>query len=244
MKKFIYPMILVLLFAACSSNKISKSMPAAEKMAIADQYFEQEKYHKAIPYYTEVVLDRNSIYTAEAQMKLGNCYFEQEKYMEARFEYQELIRLFKNYPEIGKAYFRIGVCYFEESLNPHYTQEETNKAILAFNTFLDKFPFHEKKDKALEYLDKCNYKLLEKTYYNGYAYYKLSDYSSALLYLEEITSLNMTDELDKMALYYSGKIYCYRKDKGNALLVLDKMKQRYPEADETAVIERLFEKIE
>ena len=243
MKKFIYPLILVLLFAACSSNKIIKSMPAAEKMAIADQLFEQEKYRKAIPYYEKVVLDRNSIYTAEAQMKLGNCYYEQEKYMEARFEYQELIRLFKKYPNIGEAYYRIGVCYFKESLKAHYTQEETNKAILAFNTFLEKFPFHEKKDKALDYLNRCNYKLLKKTYYNGYAYYKLSDYSSALLYLDEVTSLNMTDEIDKMALFYSGKIFSYRKDKGNTLLVLDKMKQRYPDADETAAIEKLFEKI-
>ncbi len=243
MKNTIYLLIFLLLFAGCSTNKIRKSMPVKEKMAKADLFYEQEKYHKAIPYYTEVVLDRNSIYTAEAQMKLGNSYYMQGKYMEARFEYQELIRLFKNYPEVGEAYYRIGVCYFEESLNPHYTQEETNKAILAFNTFLEKFPFHEKKEKALEYLNKCNYKLLEKTYYNGYAYYKLSDYSSSLLYLNEITSLNMVDELDKMALFYSGKIFCYRKDKGNALLVLDKMSQRYPEADETATIEKLFAKL-
>jgi outer membrane protein assembly factor BamD len=243
MKKILYLALLVLLFTACSSTKISKSIPVEEKMATADNFYQLEKYHKAIPYYTEVVLDRNSIYTAEAQMKLGNCYFNQNKFMEARFEYEELIRLFKNYPDIGEAYFRIGICYYEESLAPHYTQEETSKAILAFNTFIDKFPFHEKKTKAIEYLDKCNYKLIEKTYYNGYAYYKLSDYSSSLLYLEEVISENMTDELDKMALYLSGKIYCYRKDKGNALLVLDKLTQRYPEASETAIIEKLFNKI-
>ncbi|KQC04837.1 MAG: hypothetical protein APR54_08665 [Candidatus Cloacimonas sp. SDB] len=243
MKKFLYLILLLIIFTGCSSNKLLKSLPVEEKMAKANELYEQEKYHKAIPYYTEVVLNRNSIYTPEAQMKLGNCYFNQKKFMEARFEYQELIRLFKNYPDIGEAYFRIGVCYFEESLKPHYTQEETHKAILAFNTYLDKFPFHPRKNEALDYLEKCNYKLLEKAYYNGYAYYKLSDYSSALLYLEEITSLNLTDDLDKMALYYSGKIYSYRKDVGNMLLVLYKMKQRYPDAGETEAIEKLYEKI-
>ncbi|MFC1888044.1 outer membrane protein assembly factor BamD [Candidatus Cloacimonadota bacterium] len=243
MKKIIYLVIVVFLFGACSSTKISKSMSVEEKMAKADEFYNLEKYRKAIPYYTEVVLDRNSIYTAEAQMKLGNCYYYQDKFMEARFEYQELIRLFKKYSNLGEAYYRIGVCYFKESLKPHYTQEETRKAILAFETYLDKFPFHDKKEEAQDYLAKCNYKLLEKTYYNGYAYYKLSDYSSALLYLEEVTSLNITDELDKKALYYSGKIFCYRKDKGNTLLVLDKMKQRYPDADETKTIEKLLAKI-
>jgi len=166
MRKIVYLLTLVVIFTGCSSNKISKRIPVEEKMQKADELYDLGKYHKAIPYYTEVVLDRNSIFTAEAQMKLGNCFFNQNKFMEARFEYDELIRLFKNYPDIGDAYFRIGVCYFEESLKPHYTQEETKKSILAFNTFIDKFPFHEKKNEAYQYLDKCNSKLLEKTYFS------------------------------------------------------------------------------
>jgi len=243
MKKVIYIFLLAVIIAGCSSNKLARKTPVEEKMVKADELFELGKYHKAIPLYTEVVLDRNSIYTAVAQMKLGDCFYNQNKFLEARFEYDELIRLFKNYPEIGDAYYKIGICYFEDSLNPHYTQEETQKAILAFNTFINKFPFHEKKEDAYQYIDKCNYKLLEKAYYNGYTYFKLSDYSSALLYLDEVTSLNNIDELDKLALYYSGKIHCNRKDKGKALLVLEKMQQRYPDTKETDNIDKLFNKI-
>jgi len=243
MKRILLFIILAAVMAGCSSTKISKTMPAEQKMQMGDELYEAEKYRKAIPYYMEVVLDRKSIYTADAQMKLGHCYFNQNKFMEARFEYEELIRLFKNYPDIGEAYFRIGVCYYEDSLKPHYTQEETQKAILAFENFLDKFPFHEKNPDAEEMIEKCNFKLTVKTYYNGYAYYKLSDYSSALLYLDEVTEQNITDEIDRLALYYSGKIYCYRKDLGNALLVLDKMNNRYPDSKETTKINKLVNKI-
>ncbi|MBN1326968.1 MAG: outer membrane protein assembly factor BamD [Candidatus Cloacimonetes bacterium] len=237
-------MTLILCFSACSRNRISKSMPVEEKMRIGNEYFAAEKYHKAIPYFTEVVLDRKAAFTAEAQMKLAECYFYQNKFMSARFEYEELIRLFKKYPQINEAYFKIGVCYYQESLSPHYTQEETILAMNAFQTFIEKFPLDDKKLEAYDYIQKCQYKLLEKTFYNGYAYYKLFDYSSALMYFDEITSQQLMDELDKKALYYSARIYLTRKDEENIEKVLTKMKNRYPESEETIEIKARAEKLE
>lgn len=243
MKRILPVFLILLVIWGCSSTRAIKNLSSSEMMQIANDYFNRGKYHKAIPYYSEVVLDRRSNFTAEAQMRLGDCYFNQNKFLEARFEYEELIRLFKNYPEISRAYFNIGVCYFEESLSSHYTQEETRKAIDAFETYLVKFPLDENREKAQEYITLSEDKLLEKKYYNGYAYYKLWDYSSALLYFDEITQLDRNDDIHKMALYYSGMIHLYRKDKANALLVLTKMSQRYPEARETRKISELFEKI-
>ncbi len=243
MKKILFVSLILIVLIGCSKNQLTREMPVEDKMNIAEELFDQGKYHKAIPYYTNIVLDRNSIYTAKAQMKLGDCYFYQDNFLEARFEYEELIRLFKNYEDISKAYFNIGVCYFEESLSPHYTQEETEKAIVSFETFIEKFPFDERIDEALDYLEKCEYKLLEKKYNNGYAYFKMYDYSSALLYFDEITALNIIDKIDKMSLFYSGRIYIARKDKANALLIVDKMNTRYPDSKETKKINNLFKKL-
>jgi outer membrane protein assembly factor BamD len=243
MKKILFVSLILIVLIGCSKNQLTREMPVEDKMNIAEELFDQGKYHKAIPYYTNIVLDRNSIYTAKAQMKLGDCYFYQDNFLEARFEYEELIRLFKNYEDISKAYFNIGVCYFEESLSPHYTQEETEKAIISFETFIEKFPFDERIDEALDYLEKCEYKLLEKKYNNGYAYFKMYDYSSALLYFDEITALNIIDKIDKMSLFYSGRIYIARKDKANALLIVDKMNTRYPDSKETKKINNLFKKL-
>ncbi|MCK4696630.1 MAG: outer membrane protein assembly factor BamD, partial [Candidatus Cloacimonetes bacterium] len=243
MKKILFVSLILIVLIGCSKNQLTREMPVEDKMNIAEELFDQGKYHKAIPYYTNIVLDRNSIYTAKAQMKLGDCYFYQDNFLEARFEYEELIRLFKNYEDISKAYFNIGVCYFEESLSPHYTQEETEKAIISFETFIEKFPFDERIDEALDYLEKCEYKLLEKKYNNGYAYFKMYDYSSALLYFDEITALNIIDKIDKMSLFYSGRIYIARKDKANALLIVDKMNTRYPDYKETKKINNLFKKL-
>ena len=230
------------MLAGCSSNKVSKQLPVAKKMEIADEFFAKKKYHKAIPYYTDVAFERNSTFTSEAQMKLADCYFFQNKFTEARFEYQEFIRLFRDAKFINRAYFQVGVCYFEESLNPHYTQEETKNAITAFETFIEKFPFDERKKEAIEYIQKCQEKLIRKKLLNGYAYYKMHDYPAAFMYFEEIIELGNPGRTDKMALYYEARMYITRKDKINSLNIGEKLNSRYPDSKETVKINKLIKK--
>ena len=228
----------------CSKNKLYNNLPVVEKMKIADEFFDRGKYHKAVTLYSDIAFERNSILTAEAQMKLAECYFLQNNFMDARFELEEMIRLFPDYENISNAYFKIGICFYEESLSPHYTQEETERAIDAFEIFLEKFPFAENRDKAVEYIQKCHYTLLKKKYYNGYSYYKLYDYSSALMYFDEIIELGNLDKLDKMSLFYSTKIYINRKDKENALKTAGTLSIRYPNSKEAEKINKLLKKLD
>ncbi len=243
MKKILIAIIVIITLFGCSKNKLTQQMPIERKMEIGNEYMELGKYHKAIPYFTDVAFERNSKYTAEAQMKLGDCYFFQNKFIDARFEYEELIRLFHDYKDINMAYFQIGVCHYNESRPAHYTQEETERAITAFETFIEKFPFDEMKKDAIEYIQKCHYKLLEKKYYNGYAYYKMFDYSAALMYFDEIAELGNIDELDKMSLYYSARIYITRKDKENAVSTAGRLTVRYPGSEETEKINQFLQKL-
>lgn len=241
MKKSIYLILAVILLFGCSSNKVSKLIPLEKKMQIADDFFEREKYHKAIPYYESVALERNSLLSSQAQLKLADCYFKQNKFMDALLQYETLIKLYNDAEEINRAYFQVGICYWEESMNAHYTQEETYNAIDAFETFLEKFPFDERKMEAIEYIQKCHYKILKKKYYNGYAYYKMWDYPAALLYFDEIIELGNNDEIDKLSLYHAARIYITRKDKANTTLMLEKLNTKYPESKETAKINKLIQ---
>ncbi|MFO7895590.1 MAG: outer membrane protein assembly factor BamD [Candidatus Cloacimonadales bacterium] len=241
MKKIILMMSLLLLFVACSKYKLTDEMPASRKMEIAKEYFEDGKYNKAIPFLQQIAFERSSAYTAEAQMLLADSYFAQNKFTEARFEYQELIRLFKDYSRIGEAYFQIGVCYYEESLAAHYTQEETQLAIDAFETFINRFPFSQQKQEAIDYISQLNYKLLEKKYLNGYAYYKMFDYSAALLYFDEVIELGNKNELDRLSLYYAARIYAERENLEELNRIYQRLLTRYPESEETAKIAKLLE---
>lgn len=245
--KRILPIILILaalLAASCSRTRPMRHLSAAEKMQIADELFENGKYHRAIPYYTDVALDRRSAYTAQAQIKLADSFFQQDKFTEARLEYQEVIRLFRDHPEIERAYFQIGVCYYEESLGPHYTQEETHKAIDAFEDLIERFPFSTLREKAEQYLDDLNFKLLEKKFYNGYIYYKIYDYSAALMYFDEIMAEGEHNEIDKKSRYYATLIYMKREDKHNALAMIESMNRLYPDSNETQRLNRHRDRLE
>jgi outer membrane protein assembly factor BamD len=243
MKKLILAIIVVGVLTACSSNKAMKKMTVDQKMARGNELFELKKYNKAIPFFTDVAFERNSAFTAEAQMKLADSYFKQNKFLEARFEYEEVIRLFKEYAEINRAYFQVGVCYFEESLSPHYTQIETNMSISSFETYLEKFPKDSKRNDAIDYINKCHYKLLEKKYLNGYTYYRISDYSAALMYFDELTELGNTDKIDKNSLYYSAQIHIKRKDSIKAEKLVTKLTQKYPDSKEAKKITKAFTKL-
>ena len=233
----------MILLSACSRTRILKNLTIEQKMAYGDNYFEKKKYNLAKEFYSDIIYDRKTNYTAKAQIKLADCYFNMNKFDDARFEYEEYVRMFPDLPDVNRAFFQIGVCYYENSLPAHYTQSDTKSAIDAFNQFIDKFPNDKLISKAKEYLKKCHHKLIEKKYWNGYAYYKVYDYSAAMMYFKEVLRENLTDDIDKMTLYYSAKIYFKRNDKDNLQLYLAKLEEKYPDSKETRKIKKLFAKL-
>jgi len=240
MKKLIIPLIIILALFGCSRNRVRRTMPVERRMELANHYYDAGKYRRAIEHYTEVVFDRSSIHTPLAQFRLAESYFNMGRYAESVFEYRELIRLFPDFREINTAYFRIGEAYLNQSSNPHYSQTETVAAINAFEVFLDRFPFDQKRNQALEYIQEAQYKLLEKKYYNGYIYYKLFDYSSALLYLDEIIALGNHNELDRKSRYYAALIHIEREDQEKAGPMVESMREYYPNTRETNRVVRLY----
>ena len=240
MKKILILMIIIIAFAGCSRQRVRRSLPIERRMELADHYFERGQYRKAVDYYTDVVFERRSIHTPRAQFRLAESYFNMGRYEDAVFEYRELIRLFSDFRDINIAYFRIGEAKYHQSLPPHYCQQETHEAINAFNIFLDRFPFDERRGEALRYIQDAQYSLLRKKYYNGYIYYKLYDYSSSLLYLDEIIALGNRDELDRNSRYYAALIYIERRDRENAQSMVESLQERYPGSREAARVLRQF----
>jgi outer membrane protein assembly factor BamD len=205
-------------------------------MQQADSYFNVKKYAKAYPLYQQIVFERNSSIASDAQMKLAQCFFYLNKFSDAVVEYDQLIKLFPDYPNINQAYYQIGVCYLELSPKPQYSQEDTQKAIDAFQMFIDKFPNDKLRPSAVDDLQKAQYKLLEKEYNNGYIYYKMADYSASLLYFNEITALANQDRLERMSLYYSAKIYIAQKNWLLANQTFETLQKDFPKSKETRKI--------
>ncbi len=242
MKRIIYLLtLLVILAVGCSKNIDNR--PAEEKMADADAFFAKKKYAKAAILYQDIIFERTTLLTSVAQMKLADCYFADDKFYDARLEYEQMIKLFPDNENIADAYYKIGVCYFEESLPAHYTQEETNSAINAFTVFLDKFPNDPRKDDAIKYIQDCQFKLLEKKYENGRIYFKMEDYSGALLYLQEIMDLGNSNELDMNSHLFAGQIYKHWEQYDVAKAHLAVVMDRYPDTKAAKKARKVLMKI-
>lgn len=225
-------LLLGLILFGCSQTAKMRRMSVDEKMAAGNDFFAREKWRRAIPYFQEVVFERKTAFTNEAQHKLADCYYNMKKWSDARYEYQELIRLFPDYEDISTAYFRVGECWLNESLNFNYTQDETISAIDAFTVFIERFPNDERIPEAEAFIEDANYKLLRKVYTNGYIYWRMKDFSAALLYLDEVREAGMDDEIDCKAIYISARIHLYRKDMDKARTAIAELTQRYPDSKE------------
>ncbi|MDD4310334.1 MAG: outer membrane protein assembly factor BamD [Candidatus Cloacimonetes bacterium] len=234
--------ILILLagFTACSKNRTPES--SETKLKKADELFAKKKYARAATIYDEISFERKSAATAYATLQQAERYFATNKFADARSKYEQFIASFPDHQRVNHAYFQVGVCLYEESLPPQYDQDETIRSIEAFRLFIEKFPTDTKYTSALDYIRKCQYKMLEKTYMNGYIHFKMKDYSAALMYFDEIIILGNNDKLDRKSLYYSAKLHLHQKNRDKAEASFELLKSRYPSSKETKKISRHFNK--
>lgn len=231
-------LLLVIILASCARNKVELS--PENKMQKANELYARGKFARAAVLYDDITFERKSANSAIALMRLADCYFQINKFSDARLKYTLMTNTYPDHPEIETAFFRIGVCYFEESMPAQYDQTETGQAIEAFRIFADKFPNSALLPEAIEYIRKAQYKLIEKKYHNGYIYYKMKDYSAALMYFNEIIALGNTDKLDRQSLYYATRISIIHKNSEQANNLWGRLKDRYPNSREARKLNRFF----
>jgi len=235
MKKLILLIALIGLLTACSNN-LYENKSEAERFEIANNYFNQGKYRKAIPIFESIVSYKTSGITTNAQAKLAESYYLMGQYENARLEYQFLMRYSSNMADLEIAYFRIGECYWKISEPASYTQDETSVAISSLEEYLIRYPTGKYRTEAIEIIKEAELKLLEKSYLNGYTYYMLSDYPAALLYFSDVLATGTVSEIDMKSAYYSAKIYYEQGNMDRANSFKEYLKLSYPD-------EKLTEKI-
>jgi len=228
MKKLFLIIVIIGLLVGCSNNLYEKKSES-ERFEIANSFFDKGKYRKAIPIYESIVSYKTSGITTNAQAKLAESYYRMKQYENARLEYQFLMRYSSNMADLEIAYFRIGECYWKTSEPASYTQDETTAAISSLEEYLTRYPTGKYRAEAIEIIKQAEFKLLEKTYLNGYTYYMLSDYPAALLYFSEVLAEGFSSEIDMKSAYYSAKIYYEQGNMERANSFKEYLKLSYPD---------------
>lgn len=242
MKKLMILLLIALaLLGACSRNRDRSNLPVEQKLALADSLYAAGKYARAAVLYDEISFERRSGSSAHALIRLGESYLAVNRWADARLRFEQFIRTFPENARLSDAYYNIGISYYEESLPAQYDQALTNSAITAFRNFISRYPSDPRYADAISYIRKAQYKLIEKKYRNGYIYYKMKDYSAALMYFNEVIELGNMDDLDRNSLYYSAKLHLAQGNRAEARASYNRLGTRYPESKEYRKLRRRFD---
>jgi outer membrane protein assembly factor BamD len=99
-----------------------------------------------------------SRYAALAELRTADTYFDQAKHIEAIDAYRTFVQRRPNHPEVPYALYRIGESHFQQRPSdfilfpPTYEKDlgTTKDALRAFETYLQRFPQHDKVPAARE----------------------------------------------------------------------------------------------
>ena len=190
-RSYILFSLLIALTACSEYQKVLKSKDVDYKYDMALQYFNDKEYVKA-----QTLLDDVAAYykgterSQDVTIYLARSYMGQKDYSSAADYFQAYIR---NYPKgkyAAEAAFQTGHCYFLDAPDPRLDQDFTNRAIDAFDIFMETYPNNPYVQQALTEQNQLYDRLAYKELLNAQLYYKLGMYLGNNYLSCEITARN------------------------------------------------------
>lgn len=204
MKKIISVLLVVLFFSSCNEYQDAlKKDDAAFKFEVGTRLFEAGKYSKASRLFEQLAPSYRGKPQGE---KLFYMYaislYKTKQYYLAGYQFDSFN---SGYPKSEKAEecAYLGAKSYS-MLSPVYTidQTDTYKAIEKIQEFIDRYPNSQYIVEANEISKKLNDKIEHKVYENAYAYYRISNYKSALIAFDNFIVDFPGTAYKEKALYY------------------------------------------
>lgn len=196
MKKFNLISILlslIILISGCAGSKEAKSDEPAKEKTYLERFedgvkaFEEKKYYKSVDEFTFVVFNApGSDIADDAQFYLATAHFEMKEYLVAIDEYQQLLRRWPASDLYEETRFKIAECYFNQSPGYQRDQQYIDKAIAAYQNFIDEYPFSDQRPNAEKRIKELRTGLATKIYEAGNLYMVLREWNAAIITLQEI----------------------------------------------------------
>lgn len=125
---------------------------------------------------------------SEAQFKLGEALKRSERYDEAMQAFQKLVDDYPNSRFIDRARYEVAYCAYKSSLKPAYDVGSTDKAIEAFEEFVETSKDEELSKEAGATIQRLKNKAAEKSFSAAKFYESQKRYGSAIIYYQDVMS--------------------------------------------------------
>ncbi len=185
---------LLVLLSSCSSSKEGANKGEAprektylERFEDGVTAFENKKYYQSLEDFNFVVFNApGSDIGDDAQFYLASSHFKMKEYIVAIDEFQSLLRRWPESDLYEETRFNIAECYFNNSPGYQRDQSSIDKAILAYQDFIDEYPFSERRELAETRIKDLRTGLAKKIYEAGNLYMVLREWNAAIVTFQEI----------------------------------------------------------
>ncbi|MCH8331016.1 MAG: outer membrane protein assembly factor BamD [Bacteroidetes bacterium] len=187
-KYFVACGFLLLILSGCDSyQKILKSPDLELKYTKAKEYYNKGDYYKAQPIFEELIgLYRGTKNIEDLLYYYAYCHYGQSNFILASYHFKNLVNTYPASKFAEESYYMNAFCYYHLSPVPNLDQTYTQKAIDAFQLFINIYPKSEKVTECNRIIDELREKLSEKAFSNAELYFRLGYYKSAATTLETL----------------------------------------------------------
>jgi outer membrane protein assembly factor BamD len=210
MKNIIYIAVLGMLLTSCGEYyKVLNKGTVTDQYAMATKQYEAKKYSKALNLFEKVTPSyRGKPQMERIQYMIAQSNFNIKSYELAGYYFD---RFTQNYPKSSKKEEAAYLSAYSYMLaSPVYSLEskDTEKALTAFQSFIDAYPTSKRIPEANKYYKEIRYKLQKKAFEIAKVYYTTADYDPSRNYTAAIQAFDnlledyLGSEFKEEALYY------------------------------------------
>ena len=237
--------ILFLTCGGCGSSRDSTSLTPDERWERAQQAFNEKDYLDAIEDLKIITLQfQGSGYGDSAQLILAECYYQRKEYILAQYEFENLIRARAGSKLLPRARYRLGMCYYRLSSQSSLDQQNTRRAIDAFQSFLEYSPADSLATDVEGKIRELNNKLAEREFKIAELYMRMEYYRAAIIYYDAVLEKFHDSDLADDSQFGKARAMYLRKKYPEARDELAKYFERYPSSDRHSEGEALRADIE
>ncbi|CAN5191678.1 hypothetical protein BH09BAC1_BH09BAC1_05740 [soil metagenome] len=147
----------IMLFASCAESyqKVLKSTNFDYKLQKANEYYDKAEYAKAIPIYEELIpIIKGTKNIDEVYFKYAMSHYREANFLIAGFHFKNISDNYALSPFAEESLYMFAQCQYEMSAEVPLDQTYTDKAIDAFQLYINSYPNSTK-------LDDCNLKIAQ-----------------------------------------------------------------------------------
>lgn len=204
-------MFSLVLFSCGEYQKVLNKGSIEEKYKMAVKMYETKKYGKALRLFEKVTpAYRGKPQMERVQFMVAQSNFNEKNYSLAGYYFD---RFTNNYPKSSKREEAAFLSAYSFKLSsPVFSKDptDTNKALEAFQSFINTYPDSDKIEEANKHYQELRYKLqkkyfeIAKTYYTT-ADYDMRNYKAAIQAFDNLLSDYLGSEFKEEALFYRFK---------------------------------------